>query len=128
AGSAGATVSLPISLTAPGGQAAALQWKLTYSPSDFRGVTIGLGPAGSSVNKALACNTGTPGQYACLVSGMNMNTLPNGVLANVNLTISSSTANTSSAVSLVSPVAASAAGDAIPAIASGSTITINSTP
>src|SRR5437868_4963565 len=71
AGSPGGTVSLPISLTAPGGQAAALQWKLTYTPSDFSGVTIGLGPAGSSVNKALACNTGTPGQYACLVSGMN---------------------------------------------------------
>src|SRR4051812_41001108 len=68
-GSAGGTVSLPISLTSTGTQPAALQWRVTYAPSDIVSVTVAAGPAATAAAKTVQCNSAS-GSTVCILSGL----------------------------------------------------------
>jgi hypothetical protein len=127
-GAPGSTVSLPMHIATQGLQVAAVEWTLAYAPADFSGVSIQPGSSASSSGKAASCNTIAPGQYICVLYNLNSNTISDGVLANVLLTVSNSPSNSSSAVSILSPVAAAPDGSGISGVGSGSAVTIVGSP
>ena len=84
----GGSVSLDLSLTSAVVQPAGLQWTFLYSPADFTAISVTAGPSATSAAKSLTC-FGTNGSYTCLLSGLNLNSIPNGVVATGNLILSS---------------------------------------
>src|SRR5690349_1499556 len=86
-GAPGSTVTLPLSLSTAGAQISGVQWTIAYSTADFSGAAISVGSAADSAGKSVSCNTLTPGQYRCLVSGLNPNQIADGVVATATLTV-----------------------------------------
>jgi uncharacterized protein (TIGR03437 family) len=126
-GSAGGTVSLPISLTSTGTQPAALQWTVTYAPSDIVSVNVAAGAAATAAGKTIQCNI-APGSTLCILSGLNTTTIANGVVATLSIKLAVSPSSTSIPVSLTGVVGASAAGLAISSTGSGAAITLPAQP
>jgi hypothetical protein len=122
-GSPGGTVNLSILLTSTGTAPAALQWTLGYSTVDFTSAAVTIGAAGTAAGKQVSC-TNTAGSSMCLVSGLNSTTISNGVVATVALTISASTLDTSSSISLSNGVSASVDGTALTTSTTGNTVSI----
>ena len=103
----GSTVPVYLTLASPtGASPAALQWDLTNVPG-ITGVTTTLS-AGLSGVKSLQCSGAR-----CLVSGMNSNTMPNGLLATLNVTLSPA-ASGNILVQLGNLSAAAADGNSLP--------------
>lgn len=124
--SPGAAVSLPLSLsTSAGATPAALQWTLTYSATDFSGVTVTLGSSGASAGKSLACYSPSAGRVACILSGMNKSVIPNGSVATAAFAVSRTTGSTSSTIQVSAPGASSPDGWSIGATSMGATVTID---
>lgn len=122
-GSPGQPVTLSLSLAATGTAPASLQWTISYLTSDFSGITAAIGSAASAANKSLTCGS-RAGSLTCVVDGSNATAISNGIVANVVLTIASSTTKTSSAVAVGGTVASSAGGSALSSSAVGATVTI----
>jgi hypothetical protein len=79
----GVTMNLVLT-TAAGNPPAALQWSLTYPALPVTFLQVSAGPAAAAAGKTLSC--GTPGGiYTCLVAGLNLNTIANGVVALVTV-------------------------------------------
>ncbi|HLN00334.1 MAG TPA: cohesin domain-containing protein [Bryobacteraceae bacterium] len=118
------TVSLNVQLQSSSGQqAAGIQWTLSYSPADFTAIQVTAGPTAIAAGKSVSC-AGTSAAYECLVVGVNSNTIPDGVLAVISLTVSRSASDTTSFVQLQNPIAASPSGLSIPISAAGLAVTI----
>src|SRR5262245_39744703 len=82
-GTAGATVPLAVTLNTTSGMAlAALQWDLAATPG-IQGVNITIGAFSSAAGKSLSCSGSR-----CIVAGLNTTTIPNGVVATLNITLS----------------------------------------
>jgi trimeric autotransporter adhesin len=113
----GGSVSLDLSLASAVTLPAGLEWTFAYSPADFTSISVTPGPSAAGAAKSLTCN-GANGSYTCLLSGLNTNTIPIGVVATGNLTLSSSAnlsrpiqiTNLSSATPTAMPIAISATG------------------
>ncbi len=106
----GGSVVVPIHLVSLGGaQAAAVQWSLGYS-SDVTGVALEVGTAATNAGKSLACNGNT-----CLIYGINANVMSDGIVATVTLQISSNPSALTIPIQITGVVAATPAGDSIPA-------------
>jgi len=104
------SVVVPINLASLGGaQAAAVQWSLSY-PADVTGVTFTVGTAATDAGKSLACNGNT-----CLIYGINTNTISDGIVATATLQISSNPSTFTIPIQITGTVAATPAGDSIPA-------------
>jgi len=99
-GKPGSVVSLNLSLGSTTTQPGAVQWTLTYPPKDFSSISVSTGAAANSASKSVTCNNNTAGISNCVAYGINTNTIANGVVATVALTISSTTTDSSSAVGL----------------------------
>ena len=127
-GGKGSTVSLPLAYASNGAQAADVQWMFSYSPADFTNVSVTAGAAAANAGKTVLCNSPSSGRYICLASGLNTNTISNGIVANASFTLSSTTSSTSSNIQVLSAMAASAPGAAIAATGTGATVTINGAP
>ncbi len=124
-GTSGATVILGISLNAGGGTPpASVQWDLTYSTSDLSFVAYAIGAAGSAAGKLISCNSISAGDVRCIVVGMNTAALGNGVLATLTFGITAGTTDTSTLVSLLSPVASEGNANPLNITASGATNSI----
>ncbi len=83
-GTAGGVVVVPITLTSSGGaQAAAVQWTLSYPP-DITGAIFTPGIAATNAGKSIECDGNV-----CALHGFNTTVIPDGVVANVTLQISS---------------------------------------
>ena len=122
-GTPGSAVSLNLTLTSASGLPSALQWTLPYSTSVFGAVTFAAGPALTSAGKTLTCATVT-GSVTCVASGLNANTIANGVVAVATVPILAS-ANASSATLTPAGVAAALpSASSTPITATGGTITI----
>ena len=120
AGSTGA-VSLNLTLTSPtGSEPAAVEWTLSYSPSDVTAISATIGTIPSGAGKSLTCAAGT-GTYTCVASGMNANIIPNGAVAVVNITIGASVSST--AIGVTNSVGATGAGGSVAMSQTGGTIT-----
>jgi uncharacterized protein (TIGR03437 family) len=64
------------------------------------------------------------GAYKCLASGINSNSVPNGVIGTATLTLSS--AATTAAIGVTNPLAASLAGGAISVTSNGGSVSVSS--
>ena len=127
-GAPGATVTLDVSLNPGGTLPASVQWDLTYSTSDLSlvaGTYDAIGTAGSGAGKSVVCNSISAGDIRCIVSGININAIGNGVLATLTFTIASGTTDNSTPVSLVSPEASDGSANALAVTGGGATVTIN---
>ncbi len=113
----GGNVALGLSLSSGVIKAATVQWTFTYTPTDFNAISVSLAPSVASAAKTLTC-FGTSGSYTCLISGLNTNTIPNGVIATGNMALSSSS-NPSRPVQITSPSSASSTAISVPASATG---------
>src|SRR5687768_7918651 len=76
----GSTVTLPIVLATTGTSPAALQLRMNYASSDIVSVSMVSGPAATSAGKALQCHSSS-GATTCIVSGINVGTMNDGVVA-----------------------------------------------
>src|SRR5271157_1922898 len=121
--SPGTSVTLALTLSAAGTSAASAQWALEYSASDFASVTVTAGPAATESGKMVTCHQ-TSGVTTCMLWGMDATPIANGVVANVSLGVSESTFANSSGVQLVNCLAASAAGNVLPASGQGGGVTL----
>ncbi|MBZ5577623.1 MAG: hypothetical protein LAP40_13765 [Acidobacteriia bacterium] len=94
----GGTVTLNLSLNAPTGQQpSGIQWTFGYSAADVVALSAAAGPSASAAGKTLSCSS-SPGSSLCILSGLNNQAVPNGVVAVVTVTLSASFAGTSIAV------------------------------
>jgi len=109
------TLSLPTSSSAP----SALQWTLQYPTAGISNVQMTAGPSAASAGKTLACSP-QPGAYTCILSGANTNSLAQGVVATVNLTVAATSGNI--ALGLANVIGVSAAGTAFSVTGTAGTI------
>ena len=119
----GGSVTLNVSLSGSGSSPAALQWTMGYSAQHFSSVSVATGASATAAGKSIECSSGS-GSRICVLSGVNGNTMADGVVARVTLTVSPGFGGSSSSLSLTSPVAASAQGSGVSISASGGAVTI----
>jgi len=122
----GGSIALNLSLSSPAGSApAGVQWTLTYAAADVASIGAVAGSSATAAGKTIACFSGV-GSYTCLLSGMNDAVMQNGVVAAINVTMTSSAVTTP--VSLANLTGAAAAGSAISMTGTGGTITLPAPP
>ena len=122
-GAAGGSVAVPINLMSSGGaQTAAVQWSLSYS-SDITGVTFTAGTAATNAGKSIVCNANL-----CMIYGMNAAPIPDGTVATATFQISSNPSTLTIPIQIAGVVAATPAGDSIPAAGNPGTILVPQAP
>src|SRR5581483_12054605 len=104
---------------------AAVQWTFNYPAAAIAAISAMAGPAATAAGKTVFCVSGS-GSYTCIVSAANSNTISNGVLATVAITVPSAFSGTSVAVNGVS--GASASGAALTVSGTGGTIGSSAPP
>ena len=119
----GSSMVLNVSLSATSASPASTQFTLAYSTTDFSAISITQGSATTASSKTLTCTT-SAGRAVCVVWGDNTTAIQNGVVAMVQLTVSPTTIDTSSAVVLSAASSVSTTGNAITATASGASVAI----
>lgn len=121
-GRPGYRVILNLTLSHTAGDApASIQWTFGYSQLDFTAVTVSPGPAAG--DKVLSCRK-TVGHMQCILWGENSTSISNGVVADVSLTVSSTTRDGSSQVQVQGGQAADSHGMPVPMSTSGGTVII----
>lgn len=101
----GRSVSLSLSLASSGTSVAGAEWASDYSTGDFASINITAGSSVAAASKQLSCSNPAAGQYVCLVSGLNQDVIPNGVLATAVLNVASTSTSTSSNIGVGGPSA-----------------------
>src|SRR5262249_27246594 len=92
--------------------------------SDISSINVIAGPVATLAGKSVTCNP-VSGSLNCIVFGLNTTTIANGVVAIAQVTISPSTLNTSTVISLSGGVASDSAGAGItPVTTTGATLSI----
>ena len=123
-GTPGSTVFLNVSVTSTAGnQPASVGWTISYSTTDFSSVNVAPGAAATAASKSISCNNAA-GTKKCVAWGVNSNAIANGILATVAMTISGSTKNTSSAVSLSGGLSALSSSASVPTSTTGAAVSI----
>jgi hypothetical protein len=118
----GGSVALNLSLNSPaGGEPAAAQWTLNYAPSAVVAISATAGTSATNAGKTLACTVATSGSFTCLLSGMNVNRLANGVVAIINVTLAATA--TTVPITVINAAAADTAGSALALSGTGGTVT-----
>ena len=124
-GTPGTGVVLNLTMADPNNaQPASLQWVMTYPTVDFSGVTVAVAGTASTAGKTVTCNNTVAGTSSCVLYGVNETPIVGGLVAQITLTISSSTLDITSNVQLTSGEASSPMGGMITSTNSGSTVTI----
>ena len=83
----GSALPLTLSLNAPSGAPASVQWTLAYSATGVAALGAVAGPALTAAGKTLSCNSGV-GTLVCVASGLNATAMSSGVLATITATLS----------------------------------------
>lgn len=120
----GGSVSLSLNLASSGTSVAGAEWTLNYSTADFASINITAGSSVTAASKQLSCSNPAAGQYVCLVSGLNQDLIPDGVLATAVLNVASTSTSTSSNISVGGPSATDPNGASISTTGTGSIVTI----
>ena len=110
--------SLNLTLASGTNSIAAMQWTFQYPAATISSLSATAGPVLTAVGKSLTCTAGT-GSYTCIAFGLNATTIADGVVAIITVT-----ASQTSALSVVTTVASSAAGSAVSLAGSGGTVTV----
>ena len=87
----------------PGG----VQFDLIY-PASVTALSVAAGPTATAAGKSVTCNLIVAGDTRCIISGVNQNTIANGVVAVVTATV-----NATSTITIQGEVAATVAGTAL---------------
>ncbi|HTX35795.1 MAG TPA: putative Ig domain-containing protein, partial [Bryobacteraceae bacterium] len=106
-----------------GGSPAGLQWTLTYPSSDITSFSVAAGSALTAAGKTLSCGSGT-GQVICVASGINANTVGNGVVAVVTATVASGTSSSSDSIPISNALATYPNASVDTTTATGGTLTL----
>src|ERR1035437_8429138 len=119
--SPGGTAALALSLSSPpSSPLAAVQWTFAYPAASVGSLTVSAGPALSSGGKTLSC-TGGGNSYTCVAWGLNSNTISDGVVATLSVTLSGSSGVP---VTISNSLGASLTGDAIAVTGAGGTVSV----
>src|ERR1051325_5034651 len=94
----GTTITLGLSLTTTGSGPSGLQWTFTYSPNQITGISLSPGPVATAAGKFVTCASAS-GSSACMVTGLNSQTIASGVVAYVSVTLAPSATTTAVAIS-----------------------------
>lgn len=116
-------VTLNLSSKSVSAQAGSFAWTLNYAAKDLTLVGVSDGPALTSVGKSTTCNLAA-GTASCVASGVTASAIPDGVIAAVTFSPAPQPSSTSLAVAVSGPGAASLAGDAVAASATGGSISV----
>jgi hypothetical protein len=128
AGRPGDTVILNISVSATGPNLpSSVAWTLSYSSTDVVAAVITASPLATAAGKFVSCNP-VVGGLSCVLWGLLSTPAPNGVIATAALTLSTSTANTSTAVQLGSNMAADSVASSLLVSDVGTTVAIQQNP
>lgn len=126
--SPGGTAIVNLSMTTSGGALpVAVEWTMTYSVADVSVISASVAGTAVTAGKSIACTYGI-GTATCIVYGMNQAVIGDGVVAQLAVTLTSTTTASSTPLVISSPLASDGSGYSIPATASGSTISIVSAP
>jgi hypothetical protein len=128
----GATLSVSISIAKQSGVApAGLQWTLNYPASDLQLQQSAAGSAATAAGKTLNCSV-TSGSTGCVLSGLNANTIADGVVASFTFKVPSGVSVTSTNAVVAQVTAVSAIGDPVAYLGGTRTamigITVSSAP
>jgi len=119
---AGGAIALNLSLNSPvGSEPAGVQWTLTYPAGNTASIGAVAGSSATAADETITCFSGA-GSYTCLLSGMNDAVIQNGVVAVINVTMTSSAGTTP--IGLTNLAGATAAGSPISVTGTGGTITL----
>src|SRR3954451_19794833 len=105
-----ASLALTLSTAVGGTQPAALQWTLSYTPSDVLSINAVAGSAAVAAGKSITCTSAT-GAYRCVLAGVNSNAIQDGVVAAINITLAPTASRTS--VGVIDTVGASFDGQSL---------------
>ena len=118
-GTAGGTVTVPITVASTGGaQTTGLEWTFSYS-SDIKGVTVVQGAATSNAGKSLSCSGNN-----CLVAGINSTVIADGTVASATFQIAANPSSNPISIQLTSVVATTAGATSIPSGGGSGTISL----
>lgn len=124
--SPGGTATVNLTLTNANGAApASLQFTLGYPTTSVAGVTLNAGSSANSAGKVLNCTSGTTGQTACLLYGIDAAVIGNGVLATIGVQLAAKPASTTFPVTLNGVTVSDANGEVISSTDSDGSITVN---
>ncbi len=116
-GTAGGTVTVPITLASTGGaQTTGLQWAFNYS-SDITGVTVVAGASTTNAGKSVSCSGNN-----CLVAGFNSTVIADGTVASATFQIAANPSSNPIQIQLTGVVATTAGGASIPSAGGSGTI------
>jgi hypothetical protein len=119
-GSPGTVVTLDVSVASTVTEPASVEWSVGYATNDISSVSV----TSALMTSSISCNN-TSGRVTCVQWENNSNTLANGPVATIALTIAPSTTDTSSSVQLTGGVSVSSGGSSIPTTTTGTTLTIS---
>ena len=119
----GSTLTLDLTISSQQALPAGVEWTLTYWPVDVASVQVAPGPAALAAGKSVWCQGGA-GTYTCILTGINSNVIPDGVVAKVFIQLSATTTDGVSSMRLDHVVAAAADGTNILAATSPAVVTI----
>ncbi len=78
-------ITIPITIAAePGEQPASLQFDLSFDGTSIALLDVQVGDAALQASKTLVFSESTPGTITVIVAGLNQNTIPDGVVANIS--------------------------------------------
>lgn len=93
--------NMPVTLfLEPGDQVASAQWDLVFDGAFLNLYVINAEPAAMIAGKSVSFSSLSPGTVRVLVTGLNMNVMPSGILATVIFTASSSAPSGGQEISL----------------------------
>ena len=122
----GGAIALNLSLTSPAGSTpAGLQWTLTYAAGNVASIGVVAGASAAAANKTPTCFS-SAGSYTCLLTGMSDAVIQNGVVAVINVTMTSSAITTP--VGITNLAGAAPGGGPISVTGTGGTITVPAPP
>jgi hypothetical protein len=104
------SVTIPIIMSSSAGaQPAAFQWTMGYSSSDISSVSVTAGSSATSAGKNVTCNSSSTAT-TCIASGLNMNTISGGTVANATFTIAAGAVDTTVPVQITGVMATDMVG------------------
>ena len=111
------SILLNLVLSTSGIQPAALQFAFSYSDAAIASLSVSGGPALTTPQKSLYCG-GNAANYICVAAGINDNTISDGVIATVSVTLASGV--TAASIAVGNSLGADSDGNALSVAASGS--------
>ena len=117
---------LPITLLSAGGESvAALQFDVTFDSAQLSVVQVWPGEAATVAGKTVSANEISAGNYRIIVSGFNLDAIPDGTIASVCFSAPASAAPGQQPVDMADAVLSDPLGVSVPVTISGGRVEIS---